>query len=402
MDESRHEQHPHPGSDPWRPPETVETTALPADLPRSSGPKRHLAVLAAVALGAGLLGGGVGAAATYGLTNDRSSFVASDASSQAPEAASASQAPAGSIQQVADTVRPSVVSIAVRTPRGEGAGSGVVIDSGGLILTNNHVVAPAAEGADLSVTFEDGSEAAADVVGRDPATDLAVIRAEDVSGLQPATLGDSSDLQVGQDVVAIGSPLGLSGTVTTGIVSAEHRAVRAGGGEAPGEDRSTVIDAVQTDAAINPGNSGGPLVNMDGEVVGINSAIASLGTTRGGGSGSIGLGFAIPINQAQPIARQLTDTGSATHAQLGVHVTNVREADGAGVVRVQSGGAAEEAGLRSGDVVTQVSDRPVDSADALVAAIRSHRPGDTVEITFVRDSSEQTTKVKLGSDSTTT
>lgn len=364
---------------------------------RLSGSRRGIAVLAGVALGAGLLGGGVGAAVTYGVTDRSSSFVNA---SPDPQASQASSAPSGSVQQVANKVLPSVVSIGVSTPRGQGAGSGVILDSNGLILTNNHVVAPAAAGGELSVTFNDGSEAQAKVVGRDPVTDLAVIQAEGVSGVQPATLGGSSALQVGQNVVAIGSPLGLSGTVTTGIISAKHRPVRVGG--QAGSDRSTVIDAVQTDAAINPGNSGGPLVNMNGEVVGINTAIAS----PGGNSGSIGLGFAIPIDQARTIAKQLTENGTAAHARLGVRVTDARssqqDVEGAGIVQVQPGTAAANSSLKSGDVVVKVGDRPIDSADALIAAVRSRSPGDKVSITYVRDGSEQTTTVRLGSDAPST
>ncbi len=241
------------------------------------------------------------------------------------------------------------------------------------------------------------------IVGRDPVTDLAVIRAEGVSGLTKATLGSSAALDPGQQVVAIGSPLGLQGTVTSGIVSALNRPVRTG--DATGtENVSTVIDAIQTDAAINPGNSGGPLVNLEGEVVGINSAIASLGASAGGQSGSIGLGFSIPIDQARTIAQQLIDTGSATHAQLGVSVrddlssSSSAFSDGALVASVTAGGAAEKAGLGQGDVITKVGDRPVDGADALIAAVRSHRPGDAVVLTYSRNGNESTARVTLGSD----
>ena len=241
------------------------------------------------------------------------------------------------------------------------------------------------------------------MVGTDPVTDLAVIKAKGVSGLKKATLGSSAELDPGEQVVAIGSPLGLQGTVTSGIISALNRPVRTG--DASGaENASTVIDALQTDAAINPGNSGGPLVNLRGEVVGVNSAIASLGAGAGGQSGSIGLGFSIPIDQARTIAQELIDTGSATHAQLGVSVQDASAAgssafsDGAAVAAVTAGGAAEGAGLAAGDVITKVGDRPVDSADALIAAVRSHRPGDEVVITYQRDGDESTAQVTLGSD----
>jgi putative serine protease PepD len=382
--------------DPWQPP-----TPPPSgdDEPR----RRSVAMLVAVALAAGLLGGGVGAAVTAATEtgNDRPAAV----NALDTPAKVGSDAPAGSIEKVASAVLPSVVSIAVQTSAGGGEGTGVVLSSDGLILTNNHVVAAASQGGRISVTFNDGKTAAATVVGRDPVTDLAVVRAEGVSGLVPAELGDSARLDPGEQVVAIGSPLGLQGTVTSGIVSALDRPVRTGGAGASGEDRSTVIDAIQTDAAINPGNSGGALVNMAGQVIGINTAIASLGGSAGGQAGSIGLGFAIPINQAKGIAKQLTDSGSAVHAQLGISVQDMPgstgHADGAGVAVVQPGGAAAKAGLRVGDVVTEVDGRGVDGADALIAAIRSHQVGDRVSLTFHRDGESRTAQVTLGSDAAT-
>jgi putative serine protease PepD len=304
-------------------------------------------------------------------------------------------------------VLPSVVSIEVTTAQGGDEGTGIVLSSDGLILTNNHVVADAAQGGGtISVTLNDGTTAPATIVGRDTVTDLAVIKAKGVSGLKKATLGSSANLEPGEQVVAIGSPLGLQGTVTSGIISALNRPVRTG--DASGtETASTVIDAIQTDAAINPGNSGGPLVNLRGEVVGINSAIASLGASAGSQSGSIGLGFSIPIDQAKTIATQLIDTGSATHAQLGVSVrdatssANSTFSDGAAVAAVTQGGAAAGAGLAAGDVITKVGDRTVDSSDALIAAIRSHRPGDKVVLTYLQGGKTATTRVTLGSDAAT-
>ncbi|MBI1758323.1 MAG: trypsin-like peptidase domain-containing protein [Actinobacteria bacterium] len=306
-------------------------------------------------------------------------------------------APSGSVQQVAQAVLPSVVSVVVSAGQNGGEGSGVVLTSDGLILTNNHVVSSAATGGRITVQFHDGRSAQASIVGRDPLTDLAVIKAESVSGLRPATFGRSSDLAVGQTVVAIGSPLGLSGTVTSGIVSALDRPVRTGDAQSGVQD--TVIDAIQTDAAINPGNSGGPLVNLRGYVVGINSAIASLGQGSGSQSGSIGLGFAIPTDEAQPIAQQLATSGQATHAQLGV---SVRDADGGGatVMEVTAGGPADKAGLRTGDVVTKVEERTIDGADALVAAVRSHRPGERIVVTYVRDGRPATATATLGAQTT--
>ena len=283
--------------DPWRPPAPPQQP--PTEAPAEAGrPRRGVTALIAVALAAGLVGGGAGAALTATALDDGPATASAGAESLRASTASGDVAPAaGSVEQVAAAVLPSVVSIEVSTGAGGGEGTGVVIDPDGLILTNNHVVAEAASGGTLRVTFNDGSSAPATIVGRDPVTDLAVIQAEGVSGLTPATLGRSADLDPGEQVVAIGSPLGLQGTVTSGIVSALDRPVRTGGASSA-ETASTVIDAIQTDAAINPGNSGGPLVNLRGEVVGINSAIATLGAT-GGQSGSIGLGFSIPDRPGQ-------------------------------------------------------------------------------------------------------
>ena len=397
------------GQDPWRAPDPQGMppgTPPPPAEQRSEPdrPKRGIALLSAVALAAGLIGGGAGAALTMA-TDDNSTATASTSgtSLQGTAASNDTVAPAGSVEAVASAVLPSVVSIKVSTAQGGGEGTGIVLSSDGLILTNNHVVAEAASGGTLSVTLNDGTSHKATIVGRDPVTDLAVIKADGVSGLKKATLGTSANLDPGEQVVAIGSPLGLQGTVTSGIISALNRPVRTG--DATGtENASTVIDALQTDAAINPGNSGGPLVNMRGEVVGINSAIASLGASQGSQSGSIGLGFSIPIDEARTIAKQLIDSGTAIHAQLGVSVQDASTdgsstfSDGAAVGQVTAGSAAAKAGLASGDVITKVGDRTVDSADALIAAVRSHRPGDDVVITYTRNGSTATATVTLGDD----
>ena len=367
-------------------------------------PRRGLALLGAVSLAAGLFGGAIGAAGASLLDGDAAPAPAGSTSvtSLARTSSSTRSAPDGSVEQVAAAVLPSVVSIRVTTAQGGGEGTGVVLSSDGLILTNNHVVAAADAGGSLTVALSDGSTASASIVGRDPVTDLAVIRAKGVSGLTEATLGSSADLAPGEQVVAIGSPLGLEGTVTSGIVSALDRPVRTGDATAA-ETASTVIDAIQTDAAINPGNSGGPLVNLRGEVVGINSAIASLGSGSGQ-AGSIGLGFSIPVDQARSIAQQLIDTGSATHAQLGVSVGDAQGTGGAGgtegatIATVSPGGSASDAGLQAGDVITAVGDRAVDGADSLIATIRSHRPGDKVAVTYRRGGAESTVSVALGSD----
>lgn len=319
-----------------------------------------------------------------------------------------------------------MVKLQIDMGQGSEEGSGIVLSPDGLILTNNHVVAavsgpadgqdapsgmgglddqvlPGGQGwsgqdAQATVTFSDGRTVPFSVVGTDPADDIAVVRAQGVSGLTPITLGSSKDLKVGQNVVAIGSPLGLQGTVTTGIVSALDRPVTTGD-ESTGQH--SVMNAIQTDAAINPGNSGGALVNMNGELIGVNSAIASMGggaqDSPGGQSGSIGLGFAIPADQAKRIADELVSTGTATHASLGVQLGDDPTAHGAAVAGVVVDGPAAAAGLPSGVVVTKVDDHAIDSADALVAAVRSKAPGDNVTLTYVNASgASQTVRVTLG------
>jgi putative serine protease PepD len=310
-----------------------------------------------------------------------------------------SPAQAGSVEAVAGSVLPSVVKINVEGAQGaSGSGSGVVLNKEGEILTNYHVVEAAEGGGNVSVGFNDGTTAAASVIGTDPLTDLAIIQAEGVSGLKPATLGQSSSLDVGQEVVAIGSPFGLQSTVTSGIVSALNRPVSVGG---DGSALATTYPAIQTDAAINPGNSGGPLVNMRGEVVGINSSIRTASSSLEGPGGSIGLGFAIPIDQTLPIVEQLRAGQPPTHARLGVTVTDASGDNGmtgAGIARVEGGSAADEAGLRRGDVVVKVDDVPVQDASSLVATVRGHRPGDTVNLTVVRGGERVQVEASLDSD----
>ena len=318
-----------------------------------------------------------------------------------------SDSTSGQLAKVADAVSPSVVSVAVQSARGKSQGSGVILRSNGTILTNNHVVAPAAGGAGaIAVTFADGRQAKASIVGRDPATDLAVIKARDVSGRTPATLGDSSELDVGEKVLAIGSPLGLEGSVTAGIVSALNRTITLGGGRQappapqgpfPGQSSSArttaaVVNAIQTDAPINPGNSGGPLVDAHGRVVGITSAIATMGGQ--GKSGNIGIGFAIPINQAEKVAQQLIKTGKARHARLGVSVSDVRK-QGALVRGVVKKSPAAEAGLRQGDLITKFDGHTITGAEDLVAAVRSHQAGDKVKISYQRDGEQKQATVTL-------
>lgn len=302
----------------------------------------------------------------------------------------------GSISDIAGRVTPAVVSIEIQIGQGGGSGSGVVIDGAqGYILTNNHVISMAATNGEavMSVVFSDGSRVPAQIVGRDIRTDLAVIKVAAVN-LTVAQLGDSAALAVGDSVIAIGSPLGLAGTVTTGIVSAVNRPVRLSGA---GTDTDAVIDAIQTDASINPGNSGGALVDSTGAVVGINSAIRTLG---GEASGSIGLGFAIPINLAKPIAEELIRTGTALHATIGVDARSVSDGttQGAQVQNVRTDSPAAAAGILEGDVIVKVGDRTVGNADELIVAVQSHNVGDVVPVELVRAGRSFTVEVTLASE----
>jgi putative serine protease PepD len=304
---------------------------------------------------------------------------------------------------VAAAVLPSVVKIDVAGQQGSGSGSGIILTADGTILTNNHVVELAGDGGSIRVSFADGSTADAEILGTDPLTDTAVIKAQDVSGLQAATIGKSANLDVGQGVVAIGSPFGLDATVTSGIVSALDRPVNVG---SDAEGNATTYPAIQTDAAINPGNSGGPLVDMTGAVVGINSSIrtAAQQSPYGGSGqgGSIGLGFAIPIDEVMPIVDQMAAGEAPTHARLGIRVSEPEgQTSGAQVQEVTTGSTADQAGLESGDVITMVDDHHITGVDSLIATIRSYRPGDTVTVTYQRGSQQQTADMQLDSDATT-
>jgi putative serine protease PepD len=278
------------------------------------------------------------------------------------------------------------------------------LTSDGLILTNNHVAEIAAHGGNIAVSFNDGTDAPAHIVGRDPLTDLAVIQAEGVSGLSPATLGTSSSLRVGEQVVAIGSPFGLDSTVTSGIVSALDRPVDASNNAPRPSSSDSIFAGIQTDAAINPGNSGGALVNMQGQVIGINSAIYSPTSSDTAQGGSVGLGFAIPIDEARPIAEQLRNGETATHARLGVSIQDATNSeglvDGAKVQDVTAGSAAAAAGLKVGDVITSIGGQPVTGADSLVALVRTYRPDDKVSLGVNHNGNTQTFTVTLGSDAT--
>ncbi|GAB3556999.1 S1C family serine protease [Spelaeicoccus albus] len=324
----------------------------------------------------------------------------------------ASENPSPNWQQVAKTVSPSVVAIKVIVGDGGELGSGIILSKDGKILTNNHVVADAADSSNtMTVTTSDGKTYKASVLGTDPDTDLAVIKLDDApSTLKPATLGKSGKLNVGQPVMALGNPLGLAGTVTTGIVSALNRPVvtaKHEGGEngqsqSPDQPQGTVVtNAIQTDAAINPGNSGGALVNAGGQVVGINSSIVSLGSSAGQQSGSIGLGFAIPIDLAADISKQLIEHGKAEHPFLGitlqtsqVHVGGAVHGS-AKVISVVKGSGAAQGGVQKDDQIIAINKTPVNDADSLIALIQSQKVGSTIKITVVRDGAKKTLDVKL-------
>ncbi len=397
--------------------------AAPPPPRRRRGAGLAAAVLATSVLAGGAAGvGGAVAWQEWGPESTSATTTSSGTASASPvlDAAPAPAATDGSVQAAAEAVLPSVVKINVSGSGGSGSGSGVVLTEDGQILTNHHVVEVAEEGGTITVDFADGSHARAEILGLDPLTDTALIQAQDVSGLTPASIGSSSALAVGQDVVAIGSPFGLDATVTSGIVSALDRPVDVG---TDSEGNATVYPAVQTDAAINPGNSGGPLVDLAGRVVGINSSIRTTGSSSPFGQssegGSIGLGFAIPIDEIMPIVEQMAAGEAPTHARLGISVSDVGVdvgsggsgsgpgssstegalvVDGAQVRTVGAGSTAGEAGLQEGDIITGIDDRAITSADSLVATIRSYRPGDEVTVTFERDGEEQTTTLVLDSD----
>jgi putative serine protease PepD len=316
----------------------------------------------------------------------------------------AASLPADPIEQVAAKVLPSVVQLQTDLGNEGEQGSGIILTADGLILTNNHVVSTAVEAnrtaagaAHTAVRFADGRTAPFTVVATDPTSDIAVVQAQGASGLTPIAMGSSADLRVGQQVVAVGSPLGLDGTVTTGIISALDRPVStvdAGSGNPP-----TAIDAIQTDAPINPGNSGGALVNASGQLVGMNSAIASMGNSAASQSGSIGLGFAIPVGEARRVADELIATGKASHASLGVQVGNDTSIPGAQIVGVTSGGPAAAAGVPAGAVATKVDQQVIDNSEALIAAVQTKAPGATVTLGYLDPAGvSRTAQVVLGTD----
>jgi S1-C subfamily serine protease len=386
-------------SDPWRDPYAPAGLGAPAvyDEETQAGPIvvdpkgrkklrfRDLSVrLSVLALLAVLLVGAVGGGVGWYLTKTQDETPLLSPRTQLSEVDPGITREPGSVADIAASVTPAVVSIEVRVGQVGATGSGVVIEGeDGYIVTNNHVVSGAdgVDGAEIRAVFSDGSGSPARIVGRDPASDIAVLKVEK-PGLITASLGSSDDVVVGDPVVAIGSPLGLAGTVTSGIVSALDRPVRLAG---EGSDTNAVISAVQTDAPINPGNSGGALVDASGAVIGINTAIASVG------GGSVGLGFAIPVDSVRDISEQLINTGEAVHSSLGLNTRSVTDGtrDGALVLNVEPGSPADSAGLEEEDVVIGVEGEPVGSSEELVVAVDSYAPGDTITVEVVRGGRSQ-------------
>lgn len=384
--------------DPWSAPGAPLTATGEPPAPR----RRRGALLAGALLVALVAGGAGGAIGVYaerngGLTPLELPQAEGESRDRAPD----------SVAGIAASALPSVVTLHVSGAGEQGTGTGFVLDRKGHILTNHHVVDPAGESGDITITFSGGETAEATLVGKDSGYDLAVVKVTGVSGLKPLPLGNSDSVRVGDPVVAIGAPFDLQNTVTAGIISAKERPITAGGEKGDGSDIS-YVDALQTDAPINPGNSGGPLVDSKARVIGINSAIRAADTgggADGGQAGSIGLGFAIPINQGKRVAEELINTGRATHPVIGVSLDMKFAGDGARVgdkgkddtPAVTPDGPAARAGIKPGDVITEVDGQRVHSGEELIVKIRAHRPGDRLELTVTRGGDERTVTLTLGS-----
>ncbi|APY86507.1 PDZ domain-containing protein [Streptomyces alfalfae] len=389
--------------DPWNAP--FQQTGAPTPEGEAKKRKRVRRTLLVGVMVVTLVSGGIGGA--IGAYLERNGGVGDIELSQA--GTEAKDRPKGSVAGIASAALPGVVTLHVRGDSAQGTGTGFVLDGKGHILTNNHVVEPAGTGGEISVTFSGGETAEAKVIGRDSGYDLAVVKVSGVRGLKPLTLGNSENVQVGDPVVAIGAPFDLANTVTSGIISAKERPITAGGEKGDGSDTS-YVDALQTDAPINPGNSGGPLVDSKARVIGINSAIRSAGdrSEQGGGqAGSIGLGFAIPINQGKRVAEELINFGKATHPVIGVTLDTEFTGDGARIAdkgrdggpSVSEDGPGEKAGLKPGDVITEVDGQAVHSSDELIVKVRAHRPKDRLDLTVERDGRDREVTLVLGAAS---
>ncbi|MER5205177.1 trypsin-like peptidase domain-containing protein [Streptomyces sp. NPDC002825] len=389
----------------WPPPPPAVPAWGAPHPPAPEAPRRRTGGLVAAVLVASLVAGGIGGGIGYWAAERGDNGFSSTTVSSGQAPASFKRDP-GTVAAVAAKALPSVVTIQAKSGAQEGeggTGTGFVYDQEGHIVTNNHVVASAADGGTLSVTFSDGKTYDAEVVGRAEGYDVAVLKLKDApKGLTPLPLGDSDKVAVGDSTIAIGAPFGLSNTVTTGIVSAKNRPVASGDGSG---GSNSYMSALQTDASINPGNSGGPLLDASGAVIGINSAIQS--TSGGFGqsqAGSIGLGFAIPVNQAKNVAQQLIRTGKPVYPVIGATVNMNEKGEGATIASQGSGGTASvtpdgpaaKAGLKAGDVITGFGDHPIDSGPTLISEIWTHKPGDSVKITYERDGKTATATVVLG------
>ncbi|MGP3753751.1 S1C family serine protease [Streptomyces sp. IBSNAI001] len=419
-----HEQHPYAPPSPQQPPAASAgwpppPPAIPSYADGGSPPvwgapepaepehprrRRAGGLIAAVAVAA-LVAGGIGGALGYWAADSNDSGSSGSTTVAASNSPKDFKRDAGTVAGVAASALPSVVTIDAQSGDGEGGtGTGFVYDKEGHILTNNHVVASAADSGQLTATFSDGKKYDAEVVGRAQGYDVAVLKLKKApEGLTPLALGDSDKVAVGDSTIAIGAPFGLSNTVTTGIISAKNRPVASGDGSS---NKNSYMSALQTDASINPGNSGGPLLDAGGAVIGINSAIQS---TSGGGvgqsqAGSIGLGFAIPVNQAKNVAEQLIKTGQPVYPVIGATVTMEEKTGGAvisdegagGTPAVTPNGPAAEAGLKAGDVITKFNDTTVESGPTLIGEIWTHKPGDKVTLTYKRDGKTATAELTLG------
>ncbi|PZG24636.1 hypothetical protein C1I98_35325, partial [Spongiactinospora gelatinilytica] len=374
---------------------------VPGGGPAPARRSPSVVALAAIAVVIALVAGAAGSIGTYLVTRGGSDGTDPDYSLGASPTGRVERAPE-SVAGVASRVLPSVVSIEISGgAEGGTSGSGFLV-KGGYVVTNNHVAASASQGATITLQFSNRKTTSGRIVGRDPGSDLAVLKPDQTFGLAEVALGDSDSMVVGDEVIAIGSPLGLSGTVTLGIVSSLNRPVVAGGES--GVMDTSYINAIQTDAAINPGNSGGPLVNGKGEVIGVNSAIATLGRSPASGQGgSIGLGFAIPMNHARRVIEDLVTTGSAKTSRIGISIDTSYQGQGVriasqadrGQLPVEKGGPADKAGLRPGDVITELNGSPVQNAEELMVQIRSKAPGEKITVKFQRGGKEQTTTVTV-------
>ncbi|HEY1134625.1 MAG TPA: trypsin-like peptidase domain-containing protein [Nocardioides sp.] len=390
-------KHAAPGGFPLLPP--APSGGTHSRVRRGAVPGWLIPTVVLLALVVGAAGGAIGGAAFQASRSDddrggSAGSALGEAAGRGVETTAPLDEDNTSVEAVASQLLPSTVQVFALAEGGDDAtGSGFVFDAAGHIITNNHVIESAVDGGTVEVQATDGRKFEVEVVGRSPVYDIAVLRADDARELTPVAFGSADELAVGEGVVAIGSPLGLAATVTAGIVSAKNRPVTTGNAD----DGASYINAVQTDAAINPGNSGGPLVNLAGQVVGVNSAIATTGGMSGSG-GSIGVGFAIPSEQVLRTAGQIIEDGEATYPVIGAQVQVGGEGAGEGAIvdEVNDGSPAADAGLVEGDLVTAVNDQLVTGGAELIVALRSYAPGESVELTVLRDGDERRVDVVLG------